>query len=451
MHAILTRKPLGWLVIGLLMSVCSTNTMAGPLVSKMVAHRVGLDRGWFTQVQMNAAYTQVSDWSLAHDELFVLTNVGLVHAIDANTGHTLWIARMGNPDYPSLGPAVNSHFVAIINGTTLFVLHRDSGRLAMEQRLGGAPGAKPVLTEHFVYTPLINGRMVGYPLDDSVKYPQSYYSSGRTTAAPLATPNGLVWSTSEGHLYSLGSEQSRVRYRLESRSPFAASATYRDETLYAMSAMGDLYAVDEAQGEKRWRYSTGYPARQSPAVIRQSAFVVSDQPALHCVNIVTGEARWTAPGIRQFAAASKDYVYGMDRYGGLAILHAASGARMGELRLAGNQTALANDLSDRIFLLSDRGLLQCLHEVGATEPTYFVEGTQEADEPAAGEPAGDMPILDDSSPHDKADAAPDDIPHLPTETSSPFGDDPDADPADNPFGGFGEEADDNPFGDFGEE
>jgi hypothetical protein len=44
---------------------------------------------------------------------------------------------------------------------------------------------------------------------------------------------------------------------------------------------------------------------------------------------------------------------------------------------------LVNDQSDRIFLVNDRGLVQCLREIGAVEPTLYRK--EEPSEPPAAE------------------------------------------------------------------
>ena len=50
-------------------------------------------------------------------------------------------------------------------------------------------------------------------------------------------------------------------------------------------------------------------------------------------------------------------------------------------------TALVNDQTDRLFLISESGLVQCLHEIGANKPTHYVERPAAETKPA--EPAAD--------------------------------------------------------------
>ena len=87
------------------------------LVPREVARRHGLMRAWFRQIELDPAYSQITDWKLDHNEFFVVTNVGLVQGINVDTGEILWVSRIGNPSYPSLGPSVDATRVAVINGS----------------------------------------------------------------------------------------------------------------------------------------------------------------------------------------------------------------------------------------------------------------------------------------------------------------------------------------------
>ena len=116
------------------------------LISQDEAAHLGLTRAWFTQIRLNAAYTHVERAVLEGDRLTVLTNAGVVQELDALTGKTYWTAPIGNENYPSLGPAGNEKYVAILNGSTLYVLDRKDGKPAIIRPVGSAPGAAPAQT-----------------------------------------------------------------------------------------------------------------------------------------------------------------------------------------------------------------------------------------------------------------------------------------------------------------
>ena len=101
---------------------------------------------------------------------------------------------------------------------------------------------------------------------------------------------------------------------------------------------------------------------------------------LHCVDASTGAPQWRAPGISEFAAVSKSRVYGVDRYGTIHILNIKDGATVGLIPTGGVLNALVNDQTDRLFLISENGLVECLHEIGADKPTYYAKSPAAAKE-----------------------------------------------------------------------
>jgi hypothetical protein len=128
--------------------------------------------------------------------------------------------------------------------------------------------------------------------------------------------------------------------------------------------------MNELTGARQWKYATGFPINRAPAAIEKRVYVTSDEPMLHCIDAESGARIWEAPGITQFAAAGKSRVYGVDDLGALVVLDAATGARLARIYRDTATHALVNDQTDRIYLLSDDGLVQCYHEIGADQPTY---------------------------------------------------------------------------------
>jgi outer membrane protein assembly factor BamB len=401
------------------------------------ARQLGLKRAWFAQVRLDPARNRVERAVLYGDRLSVLTTAGLMQEFDALSGRTVWIAPVGNADHPSLGPAASEKHVALLNGSTLFVLDRVDGRPIKVRPVGGAPGAAPALSATHAFVPLVTGRIEAYPLDEQVLTPWYYQSFGRGMVAPLATADSFVWATDSGHVYVGSLPELGVRYRLETGSEILAPPAHRRPFVYVATLDGEVFAMHELTGARRWKYGTGFPIIRAPAAVEDRVFVTSQEPALHCVDATKGVSLWEAPGIAQFAALSQERVYGVDELGGLVALDAKTGALLGRLPTDAATNALVNDQTDRIYLVSQNGVVQCLHELAAEEPLYHKPPTTDAPEPeepaAPAEPAQPEPppaeepeLGDEPSPFDdEADAGEPEMP----DDESPFG----AEDDDNPF------------------
>jgi outer membrane protein assembly factor BamB len=387
------------------------------LITQQQAASVGLTRAWFARAAVDSGRSKVLDWILSNDELLIVTDAGVIQAIDANTGATCWTTQFGNPNFPSLGPAANDEFVGVINGSTLYLIERAGGRIVVTRPVGGVPGAGPALSKDYVFVPTIGGLIEGYPLagDSPFGARWFYQSFGRTTVPPLVTPDRVVWTTDAGYLYVGGADDPGVRFRLETRAEFVARPAYRAPLIFAASLVGELFAVDEHEGTLAWKFVTGYPTYRAPAAVGDRLFVTSEEPTLHCVDANSGAHQWEVPGISQFATATKTHVFGVDRFDTIHILNIADGAAVGRISSGGMVTALVNDQTDRLFLISGKGLVQCLHEIGADKPTYYVVRPVAATKPAEpaaeeyqgdGQPAATKPAAAPPLPPQAAQPAP---------------------------------------------
>ena len=134
------------------------------LVPEPVAQQHGLTRAWSAQVEVDPSRGYVSDVVLDDGVLFVQTNRAVLHAIDAATGQTLWAQQIGAADYPSLTPGANATMVSVINGSTLYVLNRFTGKVLWKVSLESAAGSGPALSQQRVYVPLLKGLIASYRL-----------------------------------------------------------------------------------------------------------------------------------------------------------------------------------------------------------------------------------------------------------------------------------------------
>ncbi len=368
----LYRRPVPLLfaaAVAILMALPSTG-LAASLVSNQAAGRLGLERAWFAQVRVDPTRHKVVQWLLDKDQLFALTSAGTIQAIDAETGKTLWKSEVGAGLAPAVGIAVNSKQVAMLDAGRLYLLDRADGHRLWSRQISGAASAAPALGKNHAFVPLLNGLVEGYRLDDSSAFIWQYQSNGHTFQSPTITGNILSWPTDRGLLYVGQADSPRVLFRVEANEEIVVAPAAQSPYLYVASLDGYLYSFHDSTGSEQWRYATGYAITSAPAVVGKKVFVASEHPSLHAIDTLTGQPLWHVEGVTQFVALGAKHTYGMDRYGTLLVLDNESGGIAGRLATGAGRAALVNDQSDRIFLTNDRGLVQCLREVGATESTW---------------------------------------------------------------------------------
>jgi hypothetical protein len=416
------RVPLVVALAAVAFATLSTDVNAQPLlVTHEQAARHGLERAWFAQVPVDTSRSRVSTWYLYRDGLYSVTNSGIATALNAETGEQIWSRQVGKPGYPAFGPGANANFLGIVSGSKLFVLDRHDGRLMFSRVLGSAPSSGPALSEEYAFIALVTGRIEGYKLDDPAAQPWYYQSKGRTFLRPTTTGRIVSWPTSLGYLYVSRADEPGVIFRMETSADIVTSPAQMDPYLYIASQDGYLYCVHQLSGIEQWRYSTGYSIDSSPAIVGDQVYVASAEPAIHALNAKTGRLLWNIPGVSHFAAQGKERVYASDRYGNLITLDAKTGNPVSRLQVADGMSTLVNDHSDRIFLVSNRGLVQCLREVGATQPTFYrtPPAPEAATTPAAPADAEVNPFGEEGPPTPEDGAAPGDA--IAPDEGSPFG------------------------------
>ena len=478
------RRVYAYAVLALLAWFAGTShlhaTTRVSIIPETAAARHGLTRPWFTQVQVDRTRGKIESLVLYDGTLLVQTDRAVLQAIDAESGETLWVKEIGRRNFPSMRPAINGEMVAIVNGSTLYVLHRRSGRLLWQREVDGVPGAGPALSQLRAYVPMTDGLVLAYRLEaipdpgvelglfdpdseedrkkletrrleslrlqQDLKPPLACQSFGRAMVQPLVTRETageeyVAWPTDRGYLFvgrinRLDENHFEMMYKLETAAditarptilPAATEEASDSAILFAPSQDGFLHAIREQDGTSMWRFSTGERVVQPAVPIADKVYVTTQLGGMYCLAVQTGQQLWWTPNIMQFIAASKDRVYTEDRNGDIVVLHAQTGGRLDVIPAAGLKLKLMNQQTDRLFLASESGLVQCLHEVELEQPIVHrpKPAPKEADKPKpkADKPKATEPEAADANPF-AAGAA-----------------------ADNPFGGMGGgAADANPFG-----
>ena len=454
------------------------------IISEAVATRHGLARGWHAQIRLDRGRGRVRHVVLDQGTLLVQTDQAILQALDAETGQTLWAVQVGQRNHPSLAPSANGEVVAAINGSTLYVVSRFTGKLLWKSQIDGAPGAGAELSDQRAYVALTDGQVLAYRLEqrpsrsedvelgedaaaedveaveqkrrEDYRLEQEYtrplvcQSWGRSLVQPLVTRQNageevVAWPTDRGYMFVARIDRNRetefsILYRLATEAGIAARPSYLQHNpnvvgdagvIFIPSRDGFVHALNDKDGSAMWRFSTGEPILERIAVVGRRVYATTQPGGMYCLDSETGAEQWWAPQVMQFIAASKDRIYAADRLGRMLVIDAGTGARVDAVNIAAHPIRLMNMQTDRIYLASETGLIQCLHEIEQVEPLDYLQPLEpvapaaEQKKPAAQpsvQPA--QPAVQPARPADAAPAKPE----------NPFGTKK-TPAADDPFGG----------------
>jgi outer membrane protein assembly factor BamB len=474
------------------------------IITQPAAAIHGLTRGWMVQMDMDRSRSRLANLVLFEGVIYAQTNRNLIRAYDAETGKPTWETprQIGNPDFPSSAIAVGGDLLAVTNGSRLYVLNRHSGDLLWDDEIAGAPSAQIAVGDMCVYVPVYNGAVLAYRLQPEGDFakkksgpklksknaveaqeplapplikdlrlsqkkdlPLTCPADGKAMVEPLVirAPDSLeqvVWPTDQGYLF-IGindPETNRllVKSRMECGAEIVAPASYLPPDpkvrkdfgmVFTVSRDGYVYAANATSGDSIWRFPAGEPIVQPAAVIETNLYVTSQLGGMYCLDAKTGAQRWWAPDAAQFVAASKDRLYVADKLNHLLVIDAQHGSRLDSISLAALPIRLFNTQTDRIYLASEGGLIQSLHEEGLPQPLLHGEDRKRAPEKPVVEkeevekpkpkpkpkPAGDRPTPKPAAKKPPAEK-PAPTPKVPKTPKTPRGRKAKAGAGDNPFG-----------------
>lgn len=399
--------------------------IAQKLVPTGAARQAQLESLWSTSLRVDPARGRVQSIRFHANLVFAQTSLGIVQAIDGETGRTYWATEVGDANLETTPPSINDKYVAVTNGSTLYVLSRANGGILFTQRLGGAPSAGTAASELDAIVPLSNGIVEGYKLQRESRVdeiPQRYSGSGSPSVAPIIVGNRTMWSTPQGFVYSreLSKSMSQFRFRLDDHVD--AAPAYMSPYVYAASRSGRVYGISEARGLEIWQFPTEVPISQPIITIDGKLYVITDKAEMYRIDPRMGTQIWYSTGIASFLSMSLNRIYGLDPQGRIVVLDANTGSLLAVVAgTGGYDVPTINSDTDRIYLCDSTGLLQCLREVRETKehpewakPIYHSRGyaVPPPKKPGAAAPAdGTMPA-DGAAP--AAGAAP-------ADPANPFG------------------------------
>ena len=227
-------------------------------------------------------------------------------------------------------------------------------------------------------------------LDQGIIPPLIYLSSAaRTRVPPIVTRQTpeqeyVAWVDDLGHLLvgRVNRDDHKkfdLLYRLQTEKPISAQPTYMPSdskfpneygTILAASEDGFVHAISEKDGKHLWRFPTGGPVVHPAVVLSHVVLVPNQEGGMYCLNAAKkGKQIWWTPNITNFLAASKDRLYTADKLGQIVTLDLRTGAPVDTIPATEMLPVKPiNAETDRMYLATKTGLIECLHEKDLTEP-----------------------------------------------------------------------------------
>lgn len=309
--------------------------------------------------------------------LYSVASNGMLESRDAETGVIHWTVQLGDRRLPFQAIGVDDEYLSVINGDKLIQVDVKTGEVMGSIQTRGTPTFGAINAGDFAMIPMIGGSVEGYPLRDQTRDPFLRTTSGSALAMPTKSPDSslVAWATDRGYVFvAESSGEPSVLFRLKTDGIVSGRiASAPGNRFFFGSENGQVYGLRATRtGEVLWSQSFGEPFYNEPLVVGNQVLISSAYGNLVSFDAQTGLPNWNRPipNVGKLIGAFGDRLYVTMLSGSLGVIDLATGERVGVFHEVHPDRLLVNKQTDRLYLVSRRGEIQCLRPEGADLPTF---------------------------------------------------------------------------------
>ncbi|MGA3065415.1 MAG: PQQ-binding-like beta-propeller repeat protein [Tepidisphaeraceae bacterium] len=310
----------------------------------------GFIQQWNYQIRLTGGES-VKAISLVGDNLHIMTDQNIDHALTASGGELLYFNQIAPPGTPVMGPPVLlDNGVAYVTSHSLEI-YNEHGRLQRSipcDEGATSPGAAGPDNTVFMGVAELNGRLRCIDISrDANPTVWDVLTGGRVDGAPATLEKEIYCGSEDGSVIGVDSDGNTLwplldDYKFKTGGPIVADIKADKSGVYAVSGDQSLYCIDRASGRIKWRYFAGTPLLTAPAVTSTTVYLYVPGKGLAAIDKnepitldsqpgkLMGEepihsARWFAPDALAFVAQDDQYVYAQSDSNSLLALDKQTG------------------------------------------------------------------------------------------------------------------------------
>jgi len=234
--------------------------------------------------------------------LYLGTEDGVLHAVDARRGNELW--RLPLPEHWLPTEAAAAEGMVFI-GTrdarplgsgdkALLALDAATGEEAWRFETGALNLSAPVVGAGRVYFAANDGTVYALEAEGGYGYKELWRRKieGWTPFHPTVIEGTLYLGSQGPILHALDAESRRVKWRFIAGGQVPYSPAVAEGVVYFSSWDGNLYGVDAQKGSELWRFTTGRALTTSPTVAEGIVYFGCHDRQVYAVEAESGQELW---------------------------------------------------------------------------------------------------------------------------------------------------------------
>ena len=224
------------------------------------------------------------------DYVYVVSNDGLLKAIDMETGDEEWDLDLGSPTNSS--PVINSNRLYIGCEDGLKAVNINSHEIKWDYDCDNVEST-PFVHEDTVYFGCDDGHLYGLnKKDGSVEFDKKL--DGELKSSPIVVDDSIYIGSTNSKLYSIGTDKEK-NWDFTTGDEIYSSPTYVNDTVIFGSTDGYIYCLNTSDGDLNWKADLNNKVISSPTMDEHdnSVYIGSDEGNLTCLDIRDGTVKWS--------------------------------------------------------------------------------------------------------------------------------------------------------------
>ena len=359
---------------------------AKKLVSAQAARALGKPDGF-----------QVAEVTVPDLKLIIATSDGLVQALDAESGRLLWATPCGRSRAPAQAATFSKAGVSIIHGTNYYLLDWETGKQKLVKPLGNATSKVITSAGNTALVCDLRGRIQSISLGDTELPPYQYVIDGNPSGAVAALKDesfmGIASDRGYINVFQRTDQGPRAYIRFEADAPIGHCFASANNAFYVGSYSGTLtkFTAESRLGNMQWSFRVPGVLEAAPLIVGEHVYIACQDGSFYAISDSDGELEWSSSILRARAplALLGDEILLSTNSGEVAAIEIETGRLIAKSAAGKAGKAITNSATDRLYLVSRNGSIQCLRKKGAILPTITMPSA--AQEEKAAKPANTMP------------------------------------------------------------
>lgn len=242
--------------------------------------------------------------AIYNDHIYIVSENGILKAIDMETGEEEWDLDLESPTNSS--PIVHKNKLYIGCEDGLKAVNINSHKVSWDYDCDNV-ASTPFYYEDVIYFGSDNGHLYGLNDDGKVEFNKKL--DGELKTSPIVVDDTIYIASTDAKIYSIDTDKSK-NWEFTAGDEILSSPGYVNETVIFGSSDGNVYCLNESDGDLVWKTDLNNKVISSPTIDEHdnSVYIGSDEGNFTCLDIRDGTIKWSfsAGDKVQSTAALKD-------------------------------------------------------------------------------------------------------------------------------------------------